>query len=371
LQDRRGGVRPCGWSSPAARTATGRPLGQTCAVCPGPTDPRYVSFAWATAPGPNSNTDTHPQTPQARGQTCDILSAPRNSIRATVHSHRAAGPGRRGTGPTARLASAGRGHGRRLYANRTRRPVVRRPGHEALHAPAATCLWWSRRNVPVRLRQPKRSPSAALTYAADRHRSGVTMSVRIVVIGGMIGQDHIRRITQLLTGGSVTASLDVDAAQRRAGRAGLPGVFTRPRAAQDTDRGVPCVERGCWSPWPGTTRSRSVAGRSRRVESRLFCEKPLARQQDAWPAHHWTPSAGRGPRAGIVPGMRINAPLLKPATAAMTAADWASTGLAMKRAVLLHARHRTRPGAAVRLTHRHVISGRRAHERHRSAGSFG
>ena len=45
------------------------------------------------------------------------------------------------------------------------------------------------------------------------------MSVRVGVIGvGMIGQDHIRRITQVLTGGSVTAVNDVDAA--RAGQVG-------------------------------------------------------------------------------------------------------------------------------------------------------
>ena len=38
------------------------------------------------------------------------------------------------------------------------------------------------------------------------------MNVRVGVIGvGMIGQDHIRRITQVLTGGSVTAVNDVDA----------------------------------------------------------------------------------------------------------------------------------------------------------------
>jgi myo-inositol 2-dehydrogenase/D-chiro-inositol 1-dehydrogenase len=42
------------------------------------------------------------------------------------------------------------------------------------------------------------------------------MDVRVGVIGvGMIGQDHIRRITQVLTGGSVTAVNDVDAGRSR------------------------------------------------------------------------------------------------------------------------------------------------------------
>ena len=51
------------------------------------------------------------------------------------------------------------------------------------------------------------------------------MSVRIGVIGvGMIGEkDHIRRITQVLTGGSVTAVNDVDAARAGQVAAVLPG----------------------------------------------------------------------------------------------------------------------------------------------------
>ena len=37
------------------------------------------------------------------------------------------------------------------------------------------------------------------------------MTVRVGVIGvGMIGQDHIRRITQVLSGGTVVAVTDVD-----------------------------------------------------------------------------------------------------------------------------------------------------------------
>ena len=55
------------------------------------------------------------------------------------------------------------------------------------------------------------------------------MSVRVGVIGvGMIGQDHIRRITQVLTGGSVTAVNDVDAARAGQVAAGLPGAVTPP-----------------------------------------------------------------------------------------------------------------------------------------------
>ena len=57
------------------------------------------------------------------------------------------------------------------------------------------------------------------------------MDVRVGVIGvGMIGQDHIRRITQVLTGGSVTAVNDVDVARAGQVAAGLPGAVTYPTA---------------------------------------------------------------------------------------------------------------------------------------------
>ena len=59
------------------------------------------------------------------------------------------------------------------------------------------------------------------------------MNVRVGVIGvGMIGQDHIRRITHVLTGGSVTAVNDVDAARAGQVAAGLPGAVTH-ATAQD------------------------------------------------------------------------------------------------------------------------------------------
>lgn len=40
------------------------------------------------------------------------------------------------------------------------------------------------------------------------------MTVRVGVIGtGMIGQDHIRRLTEVVTGATVTAVTDLDAAR--------------------------------------------------------------------------------------------------------------------------------------------------------------
>ena len=56
------------------------------------------------------------------------------------------------------------------------------------------------------------------------------MTLRVGVIGtGMIGQDHIRRLTQVLSGARVVAVTDIDAAVAAGGRG-------RPRGARSTPR---------------------------------------------------------------------------------------------------------------------------------------
>src|ERR1700746_4198316 len=74
--------------------------------------------------------------------------------------------------------------------------------------------------------------------------------VRVGVIGvGIIGQDHIRRITQVLTGGSVTAVNDVDAARAGQVAAGLPGAVTYPTAQElIADGNVDAVLVASWGP---------------------------------------------------------------------------------------------------------------------------
>ncbi len=99
------------------------------------------------------------------------------------------------------------------------------------------------------------------------------MNVRVGVIGvGMIGQDHIRRITQVLTGGSVTAVNDVDAARAGQVAAVLPGATTH-STAQDliADDNVDAVLVASW----GAAHEEQVLA-AIAAGKPVFCEKPLA-----------------------------------------------------------------------------------------------
>jgi myo-inositol 2-dehydrogenase/D-chiro-inositol 1-dehydrogenase len=109
------------------------------------------------------------------------------------------------------------------------------------------------------------------------------VSVRVGVIGvGMIGQDHIRRITQVLTGGSVTAVNDVDAARAGQVAAGLPGVGQHRASIHATAQdliGAPDVDAVLVASWGPAHEEQVLAAIG--AGKPVFCEKPLSPSSDA------------------------------------------------------------------------------------------
>ena len=88
------------------------------------------------------------------------------------------------------------------------------------------------------------------------------MTINVGIIGvGMIGQDHIRRLTQVLPGAAVVAVSDVNAEQAEKVAAGVPGakVFVTGQELIANDS-VEAIVVCSWGPTPRGVR----AGRDRR-----------------------------------------------------------------------------------------------------------
>ena len=104
------------------------------------------------------------------------------------------------------------------------------------------------------------------------------MTVRVGVIGvGMIGQDHIRRLTHVLSGAQVVAVTDVDPARAQSVADGLPACSVHP-TGQDVirDDAVDAVLVTSWGP----THEEFVLA-AIEAGKPVFCEKPLATTQEA------------------------------------------------------------------------------------------
>lgn len=104
------------------------------------------------------------------------------------------------------------------------------------------------------------------------------MALDVGVIGvGMIGQDHIRRLTHVLSGARVAAVTDVDLARAQTVVDDLAGA-TLHRSGQDliADPGVDAVVVTSWGP----THEQYVLG-CIEAGKQVFCEKPLATTREA------------------------------------------------------------------------------------------
>jgi len=104
------------------------------------------------------------------------------------------------------------------------------------------------------------------------------MTVHVGVVGvGMIGQDHIRRLTRVLSGVDVVAVSDVDGERARAVADGLRDVAVHATGVQlVADDRVDAVLVCSW----GETHERYVLA-AIAAGKPVFCEKPLATTQDA------------------------------------------------------------------------------------------
>src|SRR5436190_14571798 len=93
----------------------------------------------------------------------------------------------------------------------------------------------------------------------------------------MIGQDHIRRLTSVLSGARVAAVTDVDLDRARAVADGAPGsvVHDTGRALID-DPGVDAVVVTSWGPTHEEYVLAAIA-----AGKQVFCEKPLATTREA------------------------------------------------------------------------------------------
>jgi myo-inositol 2-dehydrogenase/D-chiro-inositol 1-dehydrogenase len=104
------------------------------------------------------------------------------------------------------------------------------------------------------------------------------VALSVGVIGtGMIGQDHIRRLTRVLSGAQVVAVTDVDAEVAQKVADGVPGARAYAEGEElIADPAVDAVVVCSWGPTHEQYVLASIA-----AGKHVFCEKPLATTQEA------------------------------------------------------------------------------------------
>lgn len=102
------------------------------------------------------------------------------------------------------------------------------------------------------------------------------MSLNIGVIGtGMIGQDHIRRLTQVLSGATIAAVTDIDLERAKAAAPAGAEVFETPQALIRSDK-VDAVVICSWGPAHEEQLLDCIA-----AGKPVFCEKPMVTSEAA------------------------------------------------------------------------------------------